>query len=111
MIPGVATPSEIEANLGRGIVTMKLFPAEVLGGGAFLRAVHGPYPAVRFIPTGGVSPANLAGYLALPNVLACGGTWIAPSDRLAAGDLAAVGTAASEAVASVRVARSGTASG
>lgn len=105
MIPGVATPTEIEANLARGITTMKLFPAEVVGGVAFLRAVHGPYPAVRFIPTGGVSAANLRGYLALANVVACGGTWIAPTERLEAGDMAAVATAATEAAAIVRAVR------
>jgi 2-dehydro-3-deoxyphosphogluconate aldolase/(4S)-4-hydroxy-2-oxoglutarate aldolase len=105
MLPGIATPSEIEANLGRGLSTLKLFPAEVLGGPAFLRAVHGPYPSVRFIPTGGVSPANLAAYLALPNVAAVGGTWIAPSDRLEAGDLGAVARSAAEAVAIVAAAR------
>lgn len=105
MIPGVATPSEIEANLARGISTLKLFPAEVLGGVGFLRAVQGPYPAVRFIPTGGVSAANLASYLALPNVLACGGTWIAPTDRLDAGDFASVAATASEAAGIVRRSR------
>lgn len=106
MIPGVATPSEIESNLARGIATMKLFPAEVLGGVAFLRAVHGPYPGVRFVPTGGVSAANLAAYLAVPNVLACGGTWIAPSDRLEAGDLEAVAATAAKAASIVRRVRS-----
>jgi 2-dehydro-3-deoxyphosphogluconate aldolase/(4S)-4-hydroxy-2-oxoglutarate aldolase len=111
MLPGVATPSEIEANLGRGLSTMKLFPAEVLGGAAFLRAVHGPYPAVRFVPTGGISAANLADYLALPNVAAVGGTWIAPSDRLEAGDLDAVARAAAEAVAIVVAARGSASAG
>ena len=90
MIPGVATPSEIEANLERGLDVMKLFPAEAVGGVAFLRAVRGPYPGVSFVPTGGVSESNLASYLAEPNVLACGGTWIAPSAVLEAGDLAAI---------------------
>jgi 2-dehydro-3-deoxyphosphogluconate aldolase/(4S)-4-hydroxy-2-oxoglutarate aldolase len=105
MIPGVATPTEIEANLSRGITTMKLFPAEVLGGVAFLRAVRGPYPGVRFMPTGGVTAANLAAYLTLPNVVACGGTWIAPVERLEGGDMAAVAALAAVAAAIVRAAR------
>jgi 2-dehydro-3-deoxyphosphogluconate aldolase / (4S)-4-hydroxy-2-oxoglutarate aldolase len=105
MLPGVATPSEIEQNLARGIDVMKLFPAEVLGGVRFLGAVHGPYRTVRFVPTGGIDAANLARYLALPNVLAVGGSWIAPPDLVAAGDLAAIGARAREAAALVRTAR------
>jgi 2-dehydro-3-deoxyphosphogluconate aldolase/(4S)-4-hydroxy-2-oxoglutarate aldolase len=106
MIPGVATPTEIEANLARGLGTLKLFPSEVLGGVGFLKAVHGPYPSVQFIPTGGVSAANLGSYLALPYVLACGGTWIAPSEVLDSGDLARVAATAREAADIVRHARS-----
>lgn len=106
MLPGVATPSEIEANLARGINVLKLFPAEVLGGVRFLKAVIGPYGAVMFVPTGGIDPGNLAEYLAQPNVMACGGSWIAPSAELAAGDLDAVGQRARETVELVRTARS-----
>ena len=84
MIPGVATPSEIEANLARGIDVLKLFPAEVLGGVRFLKAVIGPYRAVMFVPTGGSDLGNLAEYLAQPNVMACGGSWITPGATLAA---------------------------
>jgi 2-dehydro-3-deoxyphosphogluconate aldolase/(4S)-4-hydroxy-2-oxoglutarate aldolase len=105
MLPGVATPSEIEANLARGINVLKLFPAEVLGGVRFLKAVIGPYGAVMFVPTGGIDPGNLAEYLAQPNVMACGGSWIAPSAELAAGDLDAVGQRARETVELVRTAR------
>jgi 2-dehydro-3-deoxyphosphogluconate aldolase/(4S)-4-hydroxy-2-oxoglutarate aldolase len=105
ILPGVATPSEIEANLARGIDVLKLFPAEVLGGVRFLKAMSGPYAAVRFVPTGGIDPKNLAEYLAQPNVLACGGSWIAPSAILAAGDFDAVVLVAREAAALVRTAR------
>ncbi|MBI3749352.1 MAG: bifunctional 4-hydroxy-2-oxoglutarate aldolase/2-dehydro-3-deoxy-phosphogluconate aldolase [Chloroflexi bacterium] len=77
MIPGVATPTEVEANLARGLTLLKLFPAEVIGGIGMLRALRGPYPGVRFVPTGGIGPANLAAYLAEPNVTACGGSWLA----------------------------------
>jgi 2-dehydro-3-deoxyphosphogluconate aldolase / (4S)-4-hydroxy-2-oxoglutarate aldolase len=106
MFPGVATPSEIEANLDRGLSVLKLFPAEALGGVAFLRAMAGPYKDVRFLPTGGVSAANLADYLALSNVLACAGTWIAPLRSLQADTLDAVVLATRAAVSIVRSVRS-----
>jgi 2-dehydro-3-deoxyphosphogluconate aldolase/(4S)-4-hydroxy-2-oxoglutarate aldolase len=105
ILPGVATPSEIEANLARGIDAMKFFPAEVLGGVRFLKAVYGPYRAARFVPTGGIDPANLAAYLAQPNVLACGGSWMVPPAALAAGDLGSVVRLAREAVKLVRASR------
>ena len=110
MIPGVATPSEIEANLARGIDVLKLFPAEVLGGVRFLKAVIGPYRAVMFVPTGGIDLGNLAEYLAQPNVMACGGSWITPSATLAAGDLDAVAQRARATVELVRTARAARAS-
>lgn len=75
--PGVATPTEIEHARRLGLRVLKLFPANLLGGPAFLRAVAGTYPDVRFIPTGGVDSSTLAEYLSMPNVLACGGSWIA----------------------------------
>jgi 2-dehydro-3-deoxyphosphogluconate aldolase / (4S)-4-hydroxy-2-oxoglutarate aldolase len=105
MFPGVATPSEIEANLDRGLSGLKLFPAGVLGGVAFLRAMSGPYKDVRFLPTGGVSTANLADYLSQPNVLACAGTWIAPLPSLKANTLDAVVLATRAAVTIVRSVR------
>jgi 2-dehydro-3-deoxyphosphogluconate aldolase/(4S)-4-hydroxy-2-oxoglutarate aldolase len=75
-VPGVATPSEIDHARELGSAVQKVFPASILGGPAFLKAVAPVYPDVRFVPTGGVNPENLADYLALPCVLACGGTWI-----------------------------------
>jgi 2-dehydro-3-deoxyphosphogluconate aldolase/(4S)-4-hydroxy-2-oxoglutarate aldolase len=75
-VPGVATPSEIERARGLGCNVLKVFPAGLLGGPAFLKAVAPVYRGVRFVPTGGVNPANLASYLEVPSVLACGGTWI-----------------------------------
>ncbi len=75
-VPGVATPSEIEHAGSLGCTVLKVFPASVLGGPAFVKAVAPVYPDVRFVPTGGISPENLASYLELPAVLACGGTWI-----------------------------------
>jgi len=106
MFPGVATPSEVEANRERGIRVMKLFPAEVLGGVRYLRALHAPYPDVRFIPTGGVSEQNLADYLAAPNVIACGGSWIASADVLAAGSWVSIADTVRRAVAIVERSRS-----
>ncbi len=75
--PGVATPTEIEHARRLGLRVLKLFPANLLGGPGFLRAVAATYPDVRFIPTGGVDPSTLGDYLAMPNVLACGGSWLA----------------------------------
>lgn len=105
MLPGVATPSEIEANLARGIEVLKLFPAEVLGGVRFLKAMSGPYGTVMFVPTGGIDQSNLAEYLAQPNVMACGGSWIAPPAILAVGDFDSVAQRAREVVELVRTAR------
>lgn len=82
-VPGVQTPSEVELALSLGCTTLKFFPAEAAGGVKMLEAIHAPYKhtGVRFVPTGGVSPANLASYLACPAVAAVGGTWLAkPSD-------------------------------
>jgi 2-dehydro-3-deoxyphosphogluconate aldolase / (4S)-4-hydroxy-2-oxoglutarate aldolase len=82
-VPGVQTPSEVELALSLGCTTLKFFPAEAAGGVKMLEAIHAPYrhTGVRFVPTGGVSPANLATYLACGAVAAVGGTWLAkPSD-------------------------------
>jgi 2-dehydro-3-deoxyphosphogluconate aldolase / (4S)-4-hydroxy-2-oxoglutarate aldolase len=105
MIPGVATPSDIEANLERGLRLLKFFPAEALGGPAFLRSVQGPFEAARFIPSGGVTPENMASYLALRNVPAVGGTWIAPLSALEAADFDVIERRAREAAALVSDAR------
>ncbi|GHF76856.1 2-dehydro-3-deoxyphosphogluconate aldolase/(4S)-4-hydroxy-2-oxoglutarate aldolase [Amycolatopsis bartoniae] len=77
-LPGVSTVTEILTLLDRDITEMKFFPAEASGGAAFLRAVAGPLPQARFCPTGGISEANVADYLALSTVPCAGGTWIIP---------------------------------
>ena len=82
--PGIATPTEVEAVLERGITTMKFFPAEPMGGLAFLKAIAAPYGDVNFIPTGGINAANVGSYLAYSRVIACGGSWMAPSDWIGA---------------------------
>ena len=83
--PGICTPSDIESALDRGLDVLKFFPAEAFGGLETLQALSGPFPGVRFIPTGGINPRNLPEYLAFPKVLACGGTWIARSASISAG--------------------------
>ena len=82
VVPGVVTPSEIAAAMSLGLRVLKFFPAEASGGPAYLSAVRATYPMVRFMPTGGVNVGNLAAYLALPNVIAAGGTWIATADAI-----------------------------
>jgi len=74
--PGVATASEIERARALGCDTLKVFPAATAGGVSFLRSVSAPYRDVRFLPTGGIDASNLADYLAVPSVLACGGSWL-----------------------------------
>lgn len=90
MLPGVATPTDIELAMSLGLDAVKFFPAETMGGVAAIKALAGPYRNLRFVPTGGITPEKLPAYLALPCVLACGGSWLAPRDKLAAGDFAAI---------------------
>jgi 2-dehydro-3-deoxyphosphogluconate aldolase/(4S)-4-hydroxy-2-oxoglutarate aldolase len=90
IVPGVATPTDIELALSHGVDVLKFFPAENMGGVGTLKALAGPFPMVRFIPTGGITPEKLPSYLALPSVLACGGSWLAPRELLAAGDFDAI---------------------
>ena len=105
MIPGVCTPTEIEQALSHGVDVLKFFPAEAAGGVAFLKAVSAPYKNVRFIPTGGISASNLASYLALPQVLACGGSWMVSQGLLLRGDFEAIRRLTSEAVSVAAAAR------
>jgi 2-dehydro-3-deoxyphosphogluconate aldolase/(4S)-4-hydroxy-2-oxoglutarate aldolase len=83
-IPGVMTPSEIEIACSQGYTILKLFPAEQLGGLAFLKAMQGPYEQlkVQFIPMGGVNINNLEEYISLKNVIAVGGSWIATKELM-----------------------------
>jgi 2-dehydro-3-deoxyphosphogluconate aldolase/(4S)-4-hydroxy-2-oxoglutarate aldolase len=89
-LPGVATASEVMRGLDAGLSRFKFFPAESSGGPAALRALNGPFPACRFCPTGGVTAASAATYLALPNVLCVGGAWVAPAAAIESGDWPAV---------------------
>ncbi len=90
--PGVCTPTDIELAVERGCRALKLFPAEQSGGLAYLRAVAAPFShlGVRFIPLGGITPANAETYLVEPSVLALGGSWLAPRDLVRARDWAAL---------------------
>jgi 2-dehydro-3-deoxyphosphogluconate aldolase/(4S)-4-hydroxy-2-oxoglutarate aldolase len=90
LLPGCATATEAMRLAERGYDMAKFFPAEAAGGAPALRAIGAPLPAMAFCPTGGVSPANKDGYLALPNVVCVGGSWVAPAGAVAAGDWAAV---------------------
>jgi len=86
VLPGCATISEAMALRERGITEVKFFPAQASGGAAFLAAVHGPLPDLRFCPTGGITATNAPDYLALPNVGCVGGTWLTPADAVREGD-------------------------
>lgn len=102
VFPGVATPTEIQMALEAGLGAVKFFPAEQLGGAPMVKALSAPFPGVRFVPTGGVTTANLAAYLAVPAVLAVGGTWMVAADLLAAGDYAEITRRTAAAVAATR---------
>jgi 2-dehydro-3-deoxyphosphogluconate aldolase / (4S)-4-hydroxy-2-oxoglutarate aldolase len=99
VFPGVATASEMLAALDAGVETVKFFPAEPLGGLSMLKALAAPFPMMQFIPTGGVTAANLAGYLAHPAVLAAGGSWMVAPRLINAGEFAEITRLTAEAVA------------
>lgn len=82
IIPGCANPSDVEVCMEFGLEVVKLFPAEVVGGVKMLKALSGPYGNMMFMPTGGISTQNVAEYLALKNVLACGGSWMVPEKAI-----------------------------
>jgi len=98
LLPGVATGGEIMAAQEDGFTAMKFFPAMQAGGSAMLKAWSGPFFDVKFCPTGGISLQNAPEFLALPNVLCVGGSWLVPADALAQGDWARITTLAREAV-------------
>ena len=98
IIPGVNNPSQVEQALELGLSTLKFFPAEASGGIAMLKALAAVYP-VQFMPTGGISPSNLQPYLALPNVFACGGSWMVPGELIDQGDWTTLGRLIADAVA------------
>lgn len=86
LLPGAVTATEVMGLLEKGYTVHKFFPAETSGGAAAIRALGGPIPQVSFCPTGGISMKNIGDYLGLKNILCCGGSWVAPTDAVAAGD-------------------------
>lgn len=82
IIPGVSTPSEMESAIEMGLEFVKFFPAEQMGGAAFLKSIYAPYRQLKFMPTGGINSSNLNEYLKLPNVIACGGSWMVKPDLI-----------------------------
>jgi len=103
--PGIVTPTELQRAFNLGLEVVKFFPATISGGIPALKALSSVFRKMRFMPTGGVSPDNLAEFLALPAVLACGGSWLTPSDAIAAGDYDQITRLAEEAVAIATQAR------
>jgi 2-dehydro-3-deoxyphosphogluconate aldolase/(4S)-4-hydroxy-2-oxoglutarate aldolase len=97
MLPGIMTPTELLAGLGWGYDTFKLFPAQQAGGIGMLKALGAPFPEVVFCPTGGISRATAPDFLALPNVACVGGSWVVPTDKIRAGDWAAIEALAKDA--------------
>lgn len=105
--PGVATPTEINMALDKGLNILKFFPAEALGGFKTLKAIAAPYGGVKFIPTGGINAKNLADYLSLRAVHACGGSWLVASKLISAGEFAEITRLTKEALSIVRQVRGG----
>ncbi len=99
LLPGAATATEAMRLLERGYTTGKFFPAEAAGGAKALKALGAPLPQITFCPTGGVSAANASEYLALSNTVCVGGSWVAPGDKVSAGDWAGIEALARDAAA------------
>lgn len=105
VFPGVSTATEAQRAWNMGLRTVKFFPAGLSGGCAMLKALGSVFAGMKFIPTGGVSAGNLSEYLAVPSVLACGGSWLTPSAAVDAGYYDAITKLADEAVAIARIVR------
>lgn len=99
ILPGISTATELQQAWNMGLRTVKLFPASIVGGPKMVKALSSVFRDVRFMPTGGVNPANLIDYLSMPAVLACGGSWLTPKDAIAAGNFGAITTLAKDAIA------------
>jgi len=108
VMPGVTTPSEIQCAWNLGLRVLKYFPAAQAGGVPMLKALAATFGDVRFVPSGGISPKNLRDYLAVPSVMACGGSWLTPPAAIAEGDYSTIRRLAAEAKAMAAESRSGT---
>ena len=102
MIPGVCTPTEIEAALSIGLDCLKFFPAEAAGGVKMIKAISAPYGMIKIMPTGGISPENIGTYLACKSVICCGGSWLTPNDLIEKGDFEGITKIVREAVELVK---------
>ncbi len=105
VVPGIATPTEALMGMSRGLRVLKFFPSESLGGISMLQAISAALVGLKFVPTGGVSPSNLADYLRCPVVHAVAGTWLATAKMISAGSFAEIARRAAEAVATVQSVR------
>lgn len=98
-LPGAVTATEVQAALAEGLRAVKFFPAQTSGGAPAIKALSAPFGDLRFVPTGGIGPANLPDYLSIESVLAVGGSWMVPRADIAAGDFAKVTSLTADAVA------------
>ena len=97
-LPAISTVSELMVAMGYGYRAFKFFPAETSGGTPALKSIAGPFPEVKFCPTGGISPGNFLDYLALPNVGCVGGSWVVPGELIRQQDWAGITALAADAV-------------
>lgn len=98
VVPGCTSPSEIQRAVGKGLTTLKFFPAELSGGIEAIKLLSGPFPKVKFVPTGGINFKNLGSYLECDKVLACGGSYMATAEQIKNRDFAAITAACKKAV-------------
>ena len=105
VIPGICTPTEALLGIKRGLNVLKFFPAEQAGGPDMIKAMAAPFPGIRFMPTGGINAQNLASYLSLKCVAACGGSWMVKSDLIENADWAGIEELSREAVHLAKAAR------
>jgi len=103
--PGIMTPGELQRAVNLGLEVVKFFPASLAGGVPMLKALASVFRNVRFMPTGGISPANLAEYLAIPSVVACGGSWLTPAEAINAGNFAQITELARQALVTAKQAQ------
>ncbi len=98
VFPGVATPTEVQRAIDMNLSCVKVFPAGVLGGPGMIKALSSVFKEMKFMPTGGISTKNLADYLAIPSVIACGGSWLTPADAVETGRFENISRLAREAI-------------
>ena len=108
--PGVMTPTEVAMGLKKGLNVLKFFPAEAAGGVKLMKSIAAPYGQVKFVPTGGINAKNLADYLSLPMVHACGGSWMVTKQLIAAGEFEQITALVREAVTVVQQIKQGASS-